>query len=69
MKREKNKRPKVNLILSHVNHTFLILNLKIGPKDFKHTCCTIEKKCIFNVKKGLNSKFNLLQIGPWAFSP
>jgi hypothetical protein len=51
-KEKKKRRPKVNLILSHVNHAFLILNLQIGPKAFKHTCCTIEKKRIFNVKKG-----------------
>ncbi len=30
--KEKEKRPKVNLILSHVNSTFLILTLKLDPK-------------------------------------
>jgi hypothetical protein len=30
-KKEKKKRPIVNLILSHVNHTFLIVDLQIGP--------------------------------------
>ncbi len=30
--KKKEKRPKVNLILSQVNHTFLILDLKLNPK-------------------------------------
>jgi hypothetical protein len=52
---EKKKRPKVNLIFSHVNHNFLILDLGIEPQTFRHS---LEKKCFFeweersNVKKG-----------------
>jgi hypothetical protein len=47
----KNKNPKANLILSHVNHTFLILNFQIGPQAFQHTHCTIEKNVFINVRK------------------
>jgi hypothetical protein len=41
--RKKEKKPKVNLILSHVNHIFLVLNLQIGPQAFRHTHYTIRK--------------------------
>jgi hypothetical protein len=33
------EKPKVNLILSHVNHTFFILDTQIGPQAFKHIHC------------------------------
>ncbi len=47
------KRPNVHLILSHVNHTFLILNPPIGPQAFRHTRCTLRFFIFFwNVKKG-----------------
>jgi len=39
--KEKKKIPKVNLILSHVNHTFFILDPLIGPHTFRHTHCTL----------------------------
>jgi hypothetical protein len=42
-KKKKNKIPKVNLILSHANHTFGILDPQIGPQAFGHTHCTIRK--------------------------
>jgi hypothetical protein len=42
----------VNLILSHVNHTFFILDPRIGPQAFRHTHCTLEIFYFFNVKKG-----------------
>jgi hypothetical protein len=45
------KRPKVNLIISHVNHTFVILDLQIGLETFKDTHYTLGEKCIFNVEK------------------
>jgi hypothetical protein len=45
------KRQKVNLILSHVNHTFVILDFRIGPQIFKHTHYTLGEKCFFNAKK------------------
>jgi hypothetical protein len=51
MKKEKRK-PKINLIPSHVNHTFFILDLQIGPHAFKHTYCTLRKNVFFNVKDG-----------------
>jgi hypothetical protein len=38
------KKTKANLILSHVNHTFLILNPQIEPQAFGHTHCTLGKK-------------------------
>jgi len=37
------KKPKINLIPSHVNHTFFILNLQIEPQGFKHIHCTSRK--------------------------
>jgi hypothetical protein len=43
--RKNKKRPKVNLTLSHVNHTFFILHLQIGPQAFRHvTHCILRKK-------------------------
>jgi len=38
-KKKKQKRPKVNLILSHVNHTIF----DIGPQAFRLTHCTVLK--------------------------
>jgi hypothetical protein len=49
--KEREKKPKVNLILSH--HAFLILDTQIGPQTFRHTHCTLIKKVFKNVKKGL----------------
>ncbi len=52
-KRKKKKRPNVNILLSHVNHTFFILDLPIEHHTFKLTNCTLENKnknC--DVKKG-----------------
>ncbi len=46
IKKSKSK-SKVNLILSIVNHTFLILDPQIGPRAFRHTHCTSIKKCFF----------------------
>jgi len=45
--RKKKKRPKVNLILSHVNRTFLILTLKLDPRPLD-TLINV----FLNVKKG-----------------
>jgi hypothetical protein len=42
-KEKKKKRSKVNLILSHVNHTFFILDLGIEPQASRHTHCTLGK--------------------------
>jgi hypothetical protein len=33
------EKPKASLILSHVNHTFFILDTQIGPQAFKHIHC------------------------------
>jgi hypothetical protein len=35
-RRKKNKRQKVNLILTHIKHTFLILDFGNGPHAFRH---------------------------------
>jgi len=63
-KRKKLKRPKVNIILSQVNHTFLILDLRIGPQAFRHTHCTIRIFFFLKHEEGSNSRLNLVQIGP-----
>jgi hypothetical protein len=63
-RRKKNEKiPKVNLILSHVNHTFLISDLGIGPHAFRHTHCILGKSIFLNVKKGpiqISISFKLL---------
>jgi hypothetical protein len=51
-KEEEKNIPKVNLILLHANHTFLILDPWIEPQAFKHTHCTLRTKVFFNVKEG-----------------
>jgi hypothetical protein len=48
--RKKGKRPKVNLILSHVITLFLYWALQMNPKPLDSLY--YRKKCIFNVKKG-----------------
>jgi hypothetical protein len=35
------KKPKLNLILLHVNHIFLILDSQIEPQAFRHARCTL----------------------------
>jgi hypothetical protein len=45
--RKKEEKPKINLILSHVNHTFLILNPQIRPHTFRHAHYTLEKSVFF----------------------
>jgi len=49
VKKGKKKRPKVNLILSHVNHTFFILDPQIGLHTYKHTHRTLRKKCFLKM--------------------
>jgi hypothetical protein len=68
-KKKKRNKPNVNLILSHGNHTFLISNPQIGPQAFRHTHCISRKECFFQCEERSNSRFNLLQVGPWAFGP
>jgi hypothetical protein len=50
-KNHEKKKQKVNLILSHVKHTFLILDFGIGPYAFKHIH-TLGQNVFFNLKKG-----------------
>jgi hypothetical protein len=51
--KKKKEKPKVNLILSHANHTFEKLDPQInGPQAFGHTHCTLQKSAFLNVKKG-----------------
>jgi hypothetical protein len=53
LKKSKKKNPsKVNLIVSNINGTSLILDLQVGPQAFRHTQCTLRKNVFFNVKKG-----------------
>jgi hypothetical protein len=66
-KKRKEKRPKVNLIFSHVNHNFLVFGPCIEPQNFIHTH---EKKSVFfECEEGSNARFNLLQIGPELLVP
>jgi len=69
MKKGRKKRPKVNLILSHVNCAFFILDSQIGPHTFRYTNCTLRKGVFFKGEERSNSRFNLLQIGPWVVAP
>jgi hypothetical protein len=63
-KRFKNKiKSKVNLVLSYVNRTFLILDFEIGPQIFKHTVIILYIKMFFKCEEKSNSRFNLFQIG------
>jgi hypothetical protein len=51
--RKKEGKPKINLILSHVNHTFFILNPQIRPHTFRHAHYILEKNVFFcDAKKG-----------------
>jgi hypothetical protein len=43
IKRRRFLKSKINLILSHVNHTFFILNSQIGPQAFRHNHYTLRK--------------------------
>jgi len=68
---KKKKKPMVNLILSHVNNTFLILEPWIGPQTFRHTHCAIGKNVFLHVEKGpiqctiwLKLTLGLLAFGP-----
>jgi len=51
-RRRRGKRPNVNLILSHVNHTFLVLDLRIGAQVFRQNSLYLEKNVFLNMKKG-----------------
>jgi hypothetical protein len=42
-RRRREKRPDVNLILSHVNHTFWYWILELDPQAFRYTYCTLRK--------------------------
>jgi hypothetical protein len=46
---------------------FLDWTLELNPKPLDPTHCTLRKNVIFNERKQFNSRFNLLQIGPWGF--
>ncbi len=71
-RRRREKTPNVHLILSHVNHTFWILNPPIGPQAFRHTRCTLRIFIYFLCEEGSNSRFNLLSnwsLGFWSLDP
>jgi hypothetical protein len=65
MKKKKEEEKKANLILSHVNHTFFILDPWIWPQAFRHTHYTIGKNVFINVNKD-PIKHSIL---PWTFCP
>jgi hypothetical protein len=67
-KKKKEKKPNVNLIFSDVDHIFLIFDPWIGPQAFRHSL-HLRKKWFFLCEEGSNSRFNLVQIDPWAFGP
>jgi hypothetical protein len=55
----------INLILSHSNRTFLILDLRIEPQTFRHTPCTLNNNNNNNnVKKG---QFKVQFASNWSF--
>ncbi len=41
--KQEEKKIVINLILSHANRTFLILDLRIEPQTFRHTHPTLGK--------------------------
>jgi hypothetical protein len=57
--KEKIYMSKVNLILSHANHTFFILDLQIEPQAFKHIHCVI-RKCVFLMWKKVQLKIQFV---------
>jgi hypothetical protein len=50
-RRRREKKLDVNLILLHVNHTFLILNPRIEPQAFRYTYCTSRKNLFLMWRK------------------
>ncbi len=69
--RKKEKKPKVNLFLTHVNHTFLILDLQIGPQAFRHIHYTIRKN-VFLLWKKVQFKVQFASnwsLGFWSLDP
>jgi len=63
----KKQKPKINLIFLYANQTFLIWDPQIEPQAFRHTNCTLGKNVFLKCEEWSNSRFNLLQIGLWAF--
>jgi hypothetical protein len=55
--------PKINLIPSHVNCTFFILDLWIGPQAFKHTHCILRKNVFFMWR---TVQFKVQYVGNWS---
>jgi hypothetical protein len=68
MKKRRKKKQKVNLILSHVNHTFLISDPQIGPQAFRHTHCVVGKSAFSNVKESL-IQGSIWSMGFWSLNP
>jgi hypothetical protein len=63
---------KVNLILSHVNHTFFILDLWIGPQASRHTHCTLGTKRFFLMWRRVQFKVQFASncsVDFWSLDP
>jgi len=60
------KRSKINLILSHVNHTFLIFEPSNWTSSLSIHSLYLSKKCFCYREEAFYSRFNLLQVGPWT---
>jgi hypothetical protein len=67
MKKQKEEEKKANLILSHVNHTFFILDPWIWPQAFRHTHYTLgEMFFLIWTRMQLNIQF---YPGPFVLEP
>jgi hypothetical protein len=52
--------------ITHLKYWTFELNP--NPQAFRHTHCILGKM-FFEFEEESNSRFNLLQIGPWTFGP
>jgi hypothetical protein len=72
VKKKGKEKPKVNLILSHVNHTFLhslYWTLELDPKPLNTFIVYLRKKFFFfNLKKGLVQD-SIWSLGFWCLDP
>jgi hypothetical protein len=70
-KKKKRKNSIINIILSHVNHTFFYIEPSIGPQALRHTHYTLGKNVFLNVKKGsVKIQFaSNWSLGFWSLDP
>jgi hypothetical protein len=77
MKKKKKTKMAINLILSHANPTFFILDLPIEPQTFRHTHPTLRKSVFlmwrrvqFKVQFASNWSFGFWSLDPkWPLNP